>query len=74
MAIANDLAPNHRLLQALIEFALGEGWVRTRSGHLLFTKQDCAPIYIRSTASNHRADRPAQAREGVAPPKGSGRG
>ena len=74
MANAYDLARNHKLRQALIEFALGEGWVRTRGGHLLFTKQDCAPIDTRSTASNHRADRPAQASEGVAPPQGSGRG
>ncbi len=74
MANAYDLARDHKRLQALIEFALGEGSVCNRDGHLLLTKQDCAPIYTRSTASNHRADRPAQASEGVAPPQGSGRG
>lgn len=74
MANAYDLARNHKLLQALSAFALGEGRVRARGGRLLFTRQDCAPIDTRSTASNHRADRPAQASEGVAPPQGSGRG
>lgn len=74
MANAYDLARDHKRLQALIEFALCEGWVRTRGGHLLFKKQDCAPIDTRSTASKHRADRPAQASEGVAPSRGSGRG
>ena len=74
MANAYDLARNHKLRQALIEFALGEGWARTRGGHLPFTKQDCAPIYTSSLASNHRADPSAQASEGVAPPQGIGRG
>ncbi len=74
MARANDLARDNKRLQALIEFALGEGWARTRGGHLLFTKQDCAPIYTSSLASNHRADRLAQANEGVASPQGIGRG
>ena len=74
MANTYDLARGHKRLQALIEFALDEGWGRTRGGHLPFTKQDCTPIYTRSTASNHRANRPAQASEGLAPPNGSGRG
>ena len=74
MANAYDLARDHKRRQALIAFALGEGWARALGGHLLFTKQDCAPIYSLTTASNHRADRPAQASEGVAPPNGSGRG
>ena len=63
MASAHDLARGHKRLRALIEFALGEGWkvVRTRSGHLLFTKRGCAPIYTSSTASDHRAERNARA-------------
>ena len=57
MASAHELARGHKRLRALIEFALSEGWkvVRTRSGHLLFTKPGCAPIYTSSTASDHRA-------------------
>ena len=74
MANAYDLARNNKLLQSLIAFALGEGWARARGGRLLFTQQDCAPIYTRSTANNHRVDRPAQASEGVATPKRSVRG
>ncbi len=74
MANAYDLAHDHKRLQALIEFALGEGSARTRGGRPLFTKQDCAPIYISSTVSNHRADRPAQASAGVAPPQRRGHG
>ena len=63
MASAHELARGHKRLRALIEFALGEGWkvVRTRGGHLLFTKPDCAPIYTSSTASDHRASRNARA-------------
>ena len=57
MASAHELARGRKRLRALIEFALGEGWkvVRTRGGHLLFTKPGCAPIYTSSTASDHRA-------------------
>jgi len=63
MASAHELARGHKRLRALIEFALGEGWkvVRTRGGHLLFTKLGCAPIYSSSTASDHRAERNALA-------------
>lgn len=63
MARAHDLARGHKRLRALIEFALGEGWtvVRTRGGHLLFTKQGCASIYTSSTASDHRAERNVRA-------------
>jgi len=63
MASAHELACGHKRLRALIEFALGEGWkvVRTRGGHLLFTKLGCAPIYTSSTASDHRAERNALA-------------
>ena len=63
MASAHEMARGHKRLQALIEFALGEGWkgVRTRGGHLLFTKPGCAPIYTSSTASDHRAERNARA-------------
>jgi len=63
MASAHELARGHKRLRALIEFALGEGWkvVRTRGGHLLFTKLGCAPIYTSSTASEHRAERNALA-------------
>jgi len=64
MASAHELARGHKRLRALIEFALGEGWkvVRTRGGHLLFTKLGCcAPIYTSSTASDHRAERNALA-------------
>ncbi|MBB0025188.1 MULTISPECIES: type II toxin-antitoxin system HicA family toxin [Burkholderiaceae] len=87
MASAHDLARGHKQLRALIEFALGEGWkvVRTRGGHLLFTKLGCAPIYTSSTASDHRAerdaraqlrraDRQAQAAEDMASPQESGHG
>ena len=63
MASAHELARGHKRLRALIEFALGEGWkvVRTRGGHLLFTKLGCAPIYTSSTASDDRAERNALA-------------
>ena len=63
MASAHELERGHKRLRALIEFALGEGWkvVRTRGGHLLFTKPDCAPIYTSSTASDYRAERNARA-------------
>ena len=63
MASAHELARGHKRLRTLIEFALGEGWkvVRTRGGHLLFTKPGCAPIYTSSTASDHRAERNARA-------------
>ena len=87
MASAHELERGHKRLRALIEFALGEGWkvVRTRGGHLLFTKPDCAPIYTSSTASVYRAernaraqlrraDRQAQAVEVVASPQESGHG
>ena len=77
--------PAAKRLRGLIEFALGEGWkvVRTRGGHLLFTKQGCAPIYTSSTASDHRAERNAraqlrradrQAAQGVAASQENGRG
>jgi predicted RNA binding protein YcfA (HicA-like mRNA interferase family) len=85
MASAHELARGHKRLRALIEFALGEGWkvVRTRGGHLLFTKPGCAPIYTSSTASDHRAERNAlaqlrranrraQAAEASAPESGHG--
>ena len=85
MASAHNLARGHKRLRGLIEFALGEGWkvVRTRGGHLLFTKQGCAPIYTSSTASDHRAERNAraqlrradrQAAQGVAASQENGRG
>jgi len=63
MASAHELARGHKRLRALIKFALGEGWkvVRTRGGHLLYTKLGCAPIYTSSTASDHRAERNALA-------------
>ena len=63
MASAHELARGHKRLRALIEFALDEGWkvVRTQGGHLLFTKQGCAPIYTSSTVSDHRAERNARA-------------
>ncbi len=63
MASAHELARGHKRLRALIQFAMREGWkvVRTRGGHLLFTKQGCAPIYTSSTASDHRAERNARA-------------
>ena len=63
MASAHELERGHKRLRALIEFALGEGWkvMRTRGGHLLFTKPGCAPIYTSSTASDHRAERNARA-------------
>lgn len=63
MANAHELARGHKRLRALIKFALAEGWevVRTRGGHLLFTKHGCAPIYTSSTASDHRAERNARA-------------
>ena len=46
MASAHDLARGHKRLRGLIEFALGEGWkvVRTRGGHLLFTKLNGSEI------------------------------
>ena len=85
MASAHELARGHKRLRALIEFALGEGWkvVRTRGGHLLFTKQGYASIYTSSTASDHRAERNAraqlrradrQAAQGVAASQENGRG
>ena len=67
MASAHDLARGHKRLRALIEFALGEGWkvVRTRGGHLLFTKRN-------ARAQLRRADR--QAAQGVAASQENGRG
>lgn len=87
MVSAHDLARGRKRLRALIEFALSEGWkvMRTRGGHLLFSKQGCAPIYTSSTASDHRAERNARAElrragrqarvaEGMALPQERGRG
>ena len=87
MANAHDQARGHKRLRALIEFDLDEGWkvVRTRGGHLLFTKPDCAPIYTSSTAIDlraernareqlRRADQQAHATAGVAPLQESGHG
>lgn len=57
--------------------------MRTRGGHLLFTKPGCAPIYTSSTASDHRAEGNAraqlrradrQAAQGVAASQENGRG
>lgn len=63
MANAHDLARGHKRLQALIDFALSEGWrvVRTPGGHLKFTKPGCAAIYTSSTPSDHRAGLNARA-------------
>nr|WP_288356111.1 hypothetical protein [uncultured Pseudomonas sp.] len=53
----------HKNLKDLVAFALGEGWVvtRTQGGHLRFTKTGCAPIFTSSTPSDHRAGRNARA-------------
>lgn len=63
MANAHELARGHKRLRALIEFALGEGWhvLRTRGGHLKFTKSGYAAIYTSSTASDYRAGLNARA-------------
>ncbi|SFY07881.1 hypothetical protein [Azotobacter vinelandii] len=44
-------------LRALAELASTEGWMlqRTRGGHLRFSKPGCAPIFMSSTPSDHRA-------------------
>lgn len=57
MANVHDLARGHKRLHELIEFALAEGWrvMRTRNGHLRFTKPGYASIYSGATASDHRA-------------------
>ena len=64
MASAHELARGKKQLQALIEFATGEGWhvKRTPGGHLKFTKAGCASIYTSSTPSDHRAALNARAR------------
>ncbi|APQ10976.1 hypothetical protein BJP27_05480 [Pseudomonas oryzihabitans] len=56
-----DIGKKH--LRALVAFALGEGWVvtRTQGGHLRFTKTGYAPIFTSSTPSDHRAGRNARA-------------
>lgn len=64
MSNAHELARGHKQLLPLIEYALREGWdvIRTRNGHLKFTKPGLPPIFTSSTASDHRAGRNAQAR------------
>lgn len=64
MSAAHVLHRGHKRLKPLIDFALREGWevVRTRGGHLAFTKPGLPPIYTGSTASDHRACRNARAR------------
>lgn len=63
MSNARELARGHKRLLPLIEFALREGWevVRTRNGHLKFTKPGMPPIFTSSTASDHRAGSNARA-------------
>ncbi|VFR23674.1 FIG034647: hypothetical protein in PFGI-1-like cluster [plant metagenome] len=64
MSNARELARGHKQLLPLIEYALREGWevIRTRNGHLKFTKPGMPPIFTSSTASDHRASRNARAR------------
>lgn len=64
MSNARELARGHKQLLPLIEYALREGWevIRTRNGHLKFTKPGMPPIFTSSTASDHRAGRNARAR------------
>ncbi len=54
---------NHKNLQALVAFAIDEGWVvtRTRGGHVKFTKLGCPPIFTSSTPSDYRAGLNARA-------------
>lgn len=54
---------NHKNLQALVAFAIDEGWVvtRTRGGHVKFTKVGCPPIFTSSTPSDYRAGLNARA-------------
>ncbi|MGQ5288498.1 type II toxin-antitoxin system HicA family toxin [Pectobacterium actinidiae] len=63
MSDAHELARGHKRLLPLIEYALSEGWLvsRTSGGHLKFIKPGLPPIYTGSTASDHRAGRNARA-------------
>ncbi|MDT3722965.1 hypothetical protein [Pseudomonas oryzihabitans] len=53
----------HKNLQALVAFAIDEGWAvtRTRGGHVKFTKLGCSPIFTSSTPSDYRASLNARA-------------
>lgn len=53
----------HKNLQALVAFAIGEGWAvsRTRGGHVKFTKLGYCPIFTSFTPSDHRAGLNARA-------------
>lgn len=63
MSDARKLARGHKQLLPLIEYALSEGWLvsRTAGGHLKFVKAGLPPIFTSSTASDHRAGRNARA-------------
>ncbi|MCM2446269.1 type II toxin-antitoxin system HicA family toxin [Rahnella sp. CG8] len=63
MSDARKLARGHKVLLPLIEYALSEGWLisRTAGGHLKFVKAGLPPIFTSSTASDHRAGRNARA-------------
>lgn len=56
-------ALGHERLKQLIDFSVGEGWevVRTRSGHLQFTKHGLPPICTGTNALAHHSVRAAQA-------------
>ncbi|HAF2413297.1 TPA: type II toxin-antitoxin system HicA family toxin [Salmonella enterica] len=63
MTKARDLCRGHKQLLPLVEYALKEGWVvsRTSGGHLRFIKPGLPPIYTSSTVSDHRGFNNAQA-------------
>lgn len=63
MVNARELCRGHKQLLPLVEYALKEGWIvsRTSGGHLRFIKPGLPTIFTSSTVSDHRGFYNAQA-------------